>query len=89
MGRRRDETDNDTGESIRRVERQLALDGRLDRAIAVEDLARAAVPFVLAAVFVVARTLHWIGFDGVPLVVTAVAVIVGGLLGVLYLCSRD
>ena len=74
--------DREAAEAIKKIESQMRLEGKLDKADAMEGAAYLLAPLTLGAVFVVGKLLQSAGADGPGLVFGGVAILIGlGLLG--------
>ncbi len=74
-------TDREANEAVKRIERQLQLDRKLDKAYAAEGAGILLLPVLLAAAGLVGWALNAMGVDGPAMVFLGVPILLG--LGVL------
>ena len=82
MPERESKIDHEASEAIKRIERQMFLEGKLDKAVAAEGAGILFLPPLLGAVFLVGWGLKEMGVEGPAVVVLGVPILIGlGLLG--------
>ncbi len=80
--------DREASKAIKRIETQMRMEGKLEKADVAEGAAILFLPLVLGAVGLVAWVLKSLGLEGVGLVFVAVPILIGlGFLG-FYLAHR-
>lgn len=78
--------DHEASSAIKRIESQMLLEGKLDKALASEGAGILFLPVVLGAVGLVGWTLKSLGFDGPEVAILGVPILIGLGLLVFYLC---
>jgi cation transporter-like permease len=87
MPKRTSRIDREASDALRRIETQMRLEGKLDKADAAEGAAILFAPLLLGVVGLVGWVLTSLGLEGPEMVVVAVFVIVGS--GALIFCLAD
>jgi hypothetical protein len=80
--------DRDAADAVKRIERQMQLDGKLDGALASEGAALLGLPLTLGAIFVLDRILKLIDVEAVMAICFGLPILFGPCLFVWYLLKQ-
>lgn len=88
MSEREPNIDHEASEAVKRIERQMFVEGKLDKAVAAEGAGILFLPILLGAAGLVGWLLTSLGFEGPELIFVGVPALIGLGVLVLYLGQK-